>query len=310
MPEAGSAASPVTWSETEAAAFAERLAAERLVIARQRFTGADPAVRGPSGSRADRTIAKVLAADRDGAFLQTGAGLINPAEDRAEEALQHASAALGSWGFTTVQRELTVAAATARTPDRQQRIGLIRALTGLVRAIVYTAPGDRLRGEERSARSLIQQADQLPDEERQHYQSEVDRLLAAWREAASEDNAWQAWAILRGRLALRDGADESTLAWALRAWQRQPAATHRPVEPNLANLLDQTRAFFAALAAAPIADMDTAVPAAPRARDVLTAVATALAAAQALTEPFASTLRFSFIPFHPPRPAAEHEVAT
>lgn len=305
------AASPnsVTWSDESAAMFLDLIDTERQRLARQRFAGSDPALRGPSGARASRTIARILAADRDGALVQAGEMLINPAEDRAEAALQQAVNALSTWDFVAARRELGIAAAAARVPVRQQRISVLRGLVTLVRALVLMPPGERLHGEDRSARGLVLKADQLPDAERDYDLAEIERLLAAWREAATDDTGWQAWAVLRGRLALRDGADESVLAWALRAWQRQPVEQQAAAEPALAAQLEQTRGYFRALADDVAAEEDGAT-APPRASDVLLGVASALAAAIGAGEPFAPTMRFSFMPYHPPRPPDEQEVAT
>jgi len=298
------------WSDAEADAFIELVAGERRTLARQRFAGLDPVLKGPAGARAAKTLARLLAADREGALLATGDGRVNPSEDRAEEALQRAIQALSGWGFDTVRRELAIAAGAARAPARQQRIGAIRALAGVARAVVFTPPGERLRGEEVAARGFLARADVLPGAERDHDEAEVARLLAAWREAATDAATWRAWALLRGRLALRAGADESALAWVLRAWDRRDADAPAPdTDPALAGLVASARAVFRPLADGPDAATEDGAES-PRAADVLLAIASALAGADGAAEPLAATARFAFIPFHgAPEPEAE-EVAT
>src|SRR5215217_7533185 len=96
----------VGWNEVEAEAFLERLERERLELARARFVGRDPIARGPRGARAGEMLARVLAADREGALVRLDGELLNPGEDRAEAALQRAIGALTNWGFDTVRREL------------------------------------------------------------------------------------------------------------------------------------------------------------------------------------------------------------
>jgi hypothetical protein len=300
----------VGWDEAGADAFLERLERERHELARARFVGRDPSVRGPRGAKAVDVMARVLAADREGALVRLDDGSVNPGEDRAEAALQRAIGALTNWGFDTVRRELGEAAALARVASRQQRIGLIRALAMLVRALVVRAPGERLRGEEGSARELLRRLDELSDEEKAHYDAELTRLVGLWRSAATDDAEWRAWALLRGRLALRDGAEESALAWALRAWDRQEVDT-RAAAPGLAALLTSVRAVFRPLVEGP--DITPEVDARgkpvepPRAGDVLPAVAAALAAREGADEPFAGAQRFALVPFHPApvRDAAE-----
>lgn len=292
----------VGWDEAGAEAFLERLERERRDMARARFVGRDPSVRGPRGARAGELLARVLAADREGALVRLDDGSVNPGEDRAEAALQRAIGALTNWGFDTVRRELGEAAALARVASRQQRIGLIRALALLIRALVVRAPGERLRGEEASARELLRRLDALSDEEKGHYDGELTRLIGLWRSAATEDADWRAWALLRARLALRDGAEESALAWTLRAWDRQEEDARVAAAPGLAALLLAARAVFRPLvegpAFTPEVDARGKPAELPRAGDVLPAVAAALAAREGSDEPFAGVQRFALVPFH------------
>ncbi len=312
--DAGAPRPPTAWDGAEAEAFLALVARERQAIGRERFAGRDPAVRGPSGTRAAATLARVLAADREGATVDLGGERVNPGEDRAEEALQRALGALGQWGFDVVRRELAVAAVLARAPERQQRIELVRALAGLLRALVLTEPGERLRGEEITARGVLARLDALPLAERDHYAAEVARLLGHWRAAADGGEDWRAWALLRGRLAQRQGgiADEAALAWALRAWDRRDPDQPEP-DADLIALLAAARATFLPLAAgveAPeaVAARERAVEP-PRALDVLAAVAAALARPDrdGAGEPFAGTRRFALVPYHATADAAVGE---
>lgn len=307
MSDAEGTSRPPGWDDTEADAFLGQIGDARLKLARQRFAGHDPAVKGPAGARTSQALARLLAADRESALIEVGGVRVNPGEDRAEEALQHAIRALASWGFDAVRRELAVAAEAARTPARQQRVGAIRAVANVARAVVFTAPGGRLRGEDNAARAYLAQADELPAPERQHYAAEVGRLVADWKLAAEAEADWRAWALLRGRIALRAGADESVLAWALRAWDRRDAAAYEAGDPAFRALIAAARGVFR-----PLADGPSEAPILeelPRAGDVLQAVAAALAH-DGSAEPFAATLRFAFLPYHARSEAAADEEAT
>ena len=305
--DAGLDLGAATTEQDDADTFAALVGRERQAIGRARFAGRDPVVRGPIGARAAAVVARLLAADREGAPIDLGAPdaslRINPAEDRAEDALQRALAALARWRFDAARRDLSVAAALARIPARQQRIELVRALVGLLRAVVLTEPGAHLRGEDVTARGVLIRLDALPLDERDHYAAEIARLLGHWRAAATNDDEWRAWALLRGRLALRAGgiADEAALAWALRAWDRATDEARSPSE-TLAPLLDAARNAFRPLvdgagAPVPLDARGKALPS-PYAGDVLTAVAAALAARDGLDDAFASTRRFALAPFH------------
>lgn len=298
---------PTAWDVEDADAFLELVAQERQAIGRDRFAGRDPAVRGPGGARAAATLARLLAADREGAPIALGKAApwprVNPSEDRAEDALQRAIGALGHWGFAVARHELGLAASLARVAARQQRIALVKALLGLVRAIVLTPPGEPLRGEDATARGVLARLDALTLEERDHYATEIARLLDHWRAAATDDDDWCAWALLRGRLALREGAiaAESAMAWALRAWNRGAASGERSADPSLDALLAAARASFAPLLtgveAPTLLDARGRPVDPPRAGDVLAAVASSLAL-EGHHEPFVVTRRFALAPYH------------
>ncbi|HEV2109516.1 MAG TPA: hypothetical protein VGR16_14750 [Thermomicrobiales bacterium] len=303
--EAPGASARARWHDAEADLFLAQLASERLIVAKQRFAGDDPTVKGPSGKTGARMVARILAADREGALVETGGGVVNPAEDRAEEALQRAINALSRWQFDTASRDLGEVSALSRSLVRQQRASLIRALLRLVRTLVSTTPGDRLRPEDAAVRTLLRGLDVLSIDEREHYEAEVQRLVGHWREAATDDEAWRAWALLRGRIAMRDGAGESAMAWAIRTWDRQTAA-ERETDPGLAHLLDAARLVFSELAGyAP--PEDAADP--PHPWDVLLAVAGTLAARTDDPEPFGMTQRFSLVRWHEPPVLTDGEAA-
>lgn len=292
--------------DSASARFLELLAAERLDLAKARFAGNDPTASGPTGKTATRTVARVLAADREGALVKAGDAIVNPAEDRAEEALQRAINGLSRWQFDTVLRDLNDVSALSRSLVRQQRASVIRAFVRLVRALIWTEPGERLRPEDGAVRTLLRGLDMLSDDEKQHYGREVTRLTGHWREAATDDEAWRAWSLLRGQLAMRNGADESIMAWALRAWQRQ-SDEERTVDAGMATLIANAQRVFATLAGTPPPD-DAPDP--PRGSDVLLAIAGTLAARTEDPEPFSMTTRFSFVRWHePPTPTTGDEVA-
>jgi hypothetical protein len=291
------------WSDSEASRFVEQIGTERLTLAKQRFDGADPTVRGPSGKSGPRLVARILAADREGALVLTGDTTINPAEDRAEASLQRAIGAATRWQFDVASRELGEVSALSRSPVRQQRASLIQAMLRLVRALVWTTPGERLRPEDSAARTLLRRLDVLSHDEIEHYRAEVERLTGHWRAAAGDDEVWRAWALLRGRIAMRDGADESMLAWALRAWDRQPEP-ERHLSAGLAQILEGARLVFAELAGQPKPE-DAPDP--PHPRDVLLAVAGTLAAQTGDPEPFSMTNRYALVRWHEPPTASGEE---
>jgi hypothetical protein len=275
-------------------ALIESIRAERERIRRNRFQGKDPRLAGPAGKTAAVTLARMFAADREGALVRAGGETFNPGEDRAEEALQTAIDALSVWNFDAFVRELSTTARLARDPARQQRASALRALGATLRALVLTVPGDRLGSERAALTRLLPTLDHLDESERTHYAAESARLMGTWREAAADTALWRRWALLRAQLALRTGADESALAWTLRAWDReQPAPFH--VEPALAAVITATRSVFARLANPSEEHAEDLEP--PRPRDVVLAVNAAITAHDAGDD---GRDPFAFVPFHPP----------
>lgn len=303
-----SATEPVERQQLDDAAgreFLEMIAAERLNLAKARFAGNDPTATGPKGKTATRTVARVLAADREGALVFTGDVIVNPAEDRAEEALQRAINGLSRWQFETVSRDLNDVSTLSRSLVRQQRASVIRGFMRLVRVLIWTEPGERLRPEDAAVRTLLRGLDLLSADEKQHYEREATRLVAAWRAAATNDQSWRAWALLRGQLAMRMGADESTMAWALRAWERQSEEDQQG-DDGMRALVTNARMVFSTLAGSPL-PKDAPDP--PRGSDVLLAVAGTLAARTGEPEPFSMTTRFSFGRWHEPPVVADGEAS-
>lgn len=303
-----SATEPIARPQLDDAAareFLDMIAAERLNLAKARFAGNDPTAKGPKGKTATRTVARVLAADREGALVEAGASIVNPAEDRAEEALQRATSGLSRWQLEIVSRDLNDVSTLSRSLVRQQRASVIRGFMRLVRVLIWTEPGERLRPEDAAVRTLLRGLDLLSEDEKQHYERESTRLVAAWRAAGADDEAWRAWALLRGQLAMRTGADESTMAWALRAWERQ-SEDDQEGDDGMRTLLTNARLVFATLAGAPPPE-DAPDP--PRGSDVLLAVAGTLAARTGEPEPFSMTTRFSFVRWHEPPVVADGEAS-
>ena len=280
----------------------EAVRIERQRVQRDRFQGRDPIVSGPSGKTATVTVARLIAADREGALVRLSETMVNPAEDRAEEALQAAIDALTTWSFDRFNRELAIAARFAREPARQQRVSALRALGALLRALVVKAPGERLGTERAALDRLLPALDQLAAGERDHYGAEARRLHTFWQEAVSAPAAWRRWALLRAQLALRCDADESALAWSIRAWdceQLAPFAADSPV----ATLVEAARRSFTRLidpANVPQAEEEPLRP-----RDVVLAVSAALLArddGDQARDPFA------FVPYYPPSAPGEQLV--
>lgn len=276
------------------AALIELIRAERQRIVRARFQGGDPSVAGPGGRTATSALARLVAADREGALLRAGDHTMNPSEDRAEDALQAAVNALTGWAFDAVGRELATAARLARDPARQQRTSAIRSLAGFMRALIYTTPGERLGSERQTFDRLLPTLDRLDADEREHYHGESERLAVLWREAAIGPPLWRRWALLRARLAQRVGADESAIAWTLRAWDHEQPSRFQP-DPALATLIDAGRRIFAPLVTPGSDEPDQGDP--PRARDVMMAVSAAILGHDA-PDAAASRDPFAFVPYH------------
>lgn len=282
-------------------ALIESIRVERERIRRDRFQGKDPRLAGPAGKTAAVTLARVFAADREGALIRAGGETVNPGEDRAEEALRTAVDALTVWNFDAFGRELATAARLARDPMRQQRASALRALGATLRGLVLTTPGERLGTERSALNRLLPTLDHLAEGERAHVAAESERLLRTWREAATDAALWRRWALLRAQLALWVGADESALAWILRAWDREQPSPF-PVEPALADVIAATRAVFARLAE-PASEMADGIEP-PRPRDAFLAVGAAIAAHDAAPE---GRDPFAFVPYHPPSDGVDAE---
>ncbi len=275
---------------------------ERQRLQRDRFQGRDPVVSGPSGKTATRIVARLIAADREGALVRLAEEAVNPAEDRAEEALQAAIDALTTWSFDRFNRELAIAGRFAHEPARQQRTSALRALGALLRALVVKAPGERLGTERAALDRLLPALDELAAGERDHYGAEARRLYTFWQEAVSAPAAWRRWALLRAQLAIRCDADESALAWSIRAWDRERPATFA-ADSAVATLVEAARRSFAGLidpASVPQADEEPLRP-----REVVHAVSAAIFAhdeGDDARDPFA------FVPYHPPSAPGEQPV--
>ena len=275
-------------------ALIEAIRVERERIRRDRFQGKDPRLAGPAGKTATVILARVFAADREGALVRAGGETVNPGEDRAEEALRTAIDALTVWNFEAFGRELATASRLARDPVRQQRASALRALGATLRGLLLTSPGERLGSERSALARLLPTLDHLDDGERDHYASESERLRRTWGNAATDAALWRRWALLRAQLTLRVGADDSALAWILRAWDREQP-TPFSVEPALADVIAATRAVFARLAE-PAGELADGIEP-PRPRDAYLAVGAAIAAHDAVAE---GRDPFAFVPYHPP----------
>ncbi len=310
---------------------ADRAATEQLlaeVAARveglrsRRFAGEDPVIEPKRVRRVADALREgavaTLTAERLGGLLRLDGALLAPAEDLARDELDEAYRALTVWDLRAAAMALQRAARLARFPEHQQRIALGWALYRLVRDVVQSVPGEgddkrkRTLPSVRVVRELVARLDQLPREERDFYADEAERLAAAWREAATDERAWCAWALLRARVAiLREQGTETALAWLLRLAQRAGLAERADDPEGLTTLLRRARAVFALLAGASADEEEElrglAAEASPR--DLFRALVAALTAAWG-EDALASTHRFAlalYVPQRSPSEEPEHD---
>jgi hypothetical protein len=213
-------------------------------LERARFAGASPRVEVPANASADEVIARTLAAERLGLPLVLGENAYHLHERRAWEGLWAAQDALGRWGFGEAESRLDRASALAVDPALQQRLGLWKLLTALVRRLVRAHPEDDLRGDPaRPAVELLDAADRLPEAEREHYQNEVRRLVSAHTTAGEQPDSVERalWYVIRARLTLAADEPLAALAWCVRLGKLQ--AARLPDDPYLTGLLQKSRTY-------------------------------------------------------------------
>ncbi len=322
VPEESSAApSEQTADRAATEQLLAEVAARVEALRSRRFAGEDPVVEPTRVRRVADALREgavaALTAERAGGLLRLDGALLAPAEDLVRDELDEAYRALAVWDLRAAAMALQRAARLARFPEHQQRIALGWALYRLVRDVLQSVPGegdDRQKKERtlpsvRVVRELLARLDQLPPEERDFYAAEVDRLAAVWREAATDERAWCAWALLRARVAiLRDQGTETALAWLLRLAQRAGLAERADDPDGLATLLRRARAVFALLAGAPADEEEELLAAEASPRDLFRALVATLTAAWgedalALTHRFALAL---YVPQRSPSEEPEH----
>ncbi len=224
----------------------------------QRFAGRDPLVEPKRVRRVAEALVEgavaALAAERLGALLRFGESLVAPSEDLAREELADAYRSLAVWDLRAAASALERASRYARFPEHQQRIALGWSLHRLLGDLLRQDPA-RDKTPERPVLELLPTLDHLPLGERSFYRDEARRLADNWRWAASEEEQWCAWALLRLRVALLRGEGEETaLAWLLRLVQRaglEEDFAGTAEGEQFARLVQQARAFFLSLAASP-----------------------------------------------------------
>jgi len=238
---------------TEDLLEAVRQRVERLRT--ERFAGADPVVvpqrvRRVADALREGAVA-ALAAERLGALLALDETLLAPAEDLAREELTNAYRALAVWDLRAASDALERAARLARFADNQQRLALGWALFRLVGELLRLVPGEAKEKALPSLRAvldLLATLDQLPAEERGFYAAEARRLNDLWRQAATDEQLWCTWALLRARVALlRNEGTETVLAWLLRLARRAGLDVRDDGPEGLTTLLRRARAVFALL---------------------------------------------------------------
>jgi hypothetical protein len=225
-------------------ALAARVAEVRKGLDAARFAGRSPVLDVPADAAPLEIAAHVLAAERANAGLALGGVRYGLHDAGALGGYRAALNAVRAWGLADAERRLDLAASRATDPLLQQRIGLWQLLVALLQLVVRTEPDAGLRSEQaRFARDFLAGADRLADAEREHYRTEIDRVVAAHAEAHADpaSPAGLLWCVLRARRALAAEEPHAALLWLLRlarlAGDRLPAD-----DAYLAGLLAGARA--------------------------------------------------------------------
>jgi hypothetical protein len=229
---------------TPARTIEARVQALSVSLERARFAGASPRVEAPADASIDELAASVLVAERLGLPLVLGDETYHLHEQRAREGLSAAQDALGRWSFGEADARLDRASAVAVDPALQQRLGLWKLLSALVRRLIRAHPEERLTGDPgRPALDLLEAADRLSEAEREHYRREIERLAgvhaAARADAASVERAL--WYVVRARLTLAADEPLAALTWCVRLGRLQ--ADRLPADPYLMGLLEKARLY-------------------------------------------------------------------
>lgn len=230
--------------EAATARFFERVATYQREIERRRFGGEAPVVR-PRPRRVFEAAAAVVAAERlHGVVQLDDETAVSPTEDLAADELYGALRALAVWDFGRARSRLETAGSLAYLPHLQQQISLARGLYHVSRAVFVSEPRvqDKWAGEERAVLDLLPTLDRLPPGAAEFYGQEVQRLVATWEEARTDDLAWTGWALARARGASRDGGRETQLAWLLRVYRRH--AERLAGDSHLTALVEEAEALF------------------------------------------------------------------
>lgn len=222
----------------------DRVRALSVSLERARFAGASPRVETPADASTGEVAARVLVAERLGLPLVLGEETYHLHEQRAWEGLAAAQDALGRWSFGEADARLDRASAVAVDPALQQRLGLWKLMSSLVRRLIRAHPEERLAGDPtRPALDLLEAADRLPEPEREHYRQEVARLAgvhaAARAEAASVERTL--WYVVRVRLTLTADEPLAALTWCVRLGRLQ--ADRLPDDPYVIGLLEKARLY-------------------------------------------------------------------
>lgn len=213
-------------------------------LERARFAGASPRVETPTDAPADELAARVLVAERMGLPLILGRSTYHLHEQRAWEGLSAAQDALGRWSFGEADARLDRASAVAVDPALQQRLGVWKLLSAMIRRLIRAHPEERLSGDPaRPTLDLLEAADRLPEAERAHYRAEIERLTgvhaAARADGASVERAL--WYAVRARLTLAADEPLAALTWCVRLGRLH--AERLPADPYLTGLLEQARLY-------------------------------------------------------------------
>lgn len=229
--------------EPETTRFQERVAFYRQAIEHERFLGENPTIRPRRRDRFEAAAA-AIAAERLNGILQLQDERISPAEDVAEAEYESAMRSLTLWNFAAAGRAFDRASGLSQLPRLQQGITLGNGLMALISDIVWLDPRESRswRGADRALAGLIPTLDRLDREIAEHYEAEAARLYQSWREAGSTDALWSAWALVRARIAGQVGAQESQLAWLLRAYE--PLQAELADAGRLSTLVESARAVF------------------------------------------------------------------
>ncbi len=202
----------------------ERIALLREKIQTQRFLGQDPSIEISPGEELEDLLAKFQTALDLNTPLVWGDHQYYPGESLAETFFYSGVSALNLWNFGQANDRFERAGRLTHNPLLAQRITLFQSLLTLVQALFDTGPyntqAKRRTGLSidrkilNQAQQVLQGLDQIPPQEKQHYQQEIQRLEGLSQKLAQEDLPISIlWHFVRARRSAMENEYLTALLW-------------------------------------------------------------------------------------------------